>query len=232
MNRWTLGACALLMFASPLDAQLVGHLPQESPFVDATGRHVVSIQPGWILPRRDFAGVGPKSGLFVMGRYEYDVPGPLWLTSRLGYAPGLERQVKDPELTGAARDAGTRTEPLMLLDAGLALSLTGDKSWKGLAPRLHGSLGMVASLNSAYDVGGYRFGPKFMPSWGLAVRGVTGRDWEWYADATHAWWRMQYPSSYTDAGSTVQPSIIGDRIQNPWNGNWALTVGITRVWGR
>lgn len=227
-----LGACGLLLLAIPASAQVVGHLPAESPFQDATGRHMAALQVGFIFPGKDPGGVGPQNGLMLLGRYEYDLPGPMFLTARTGFAPGLTRNVKDPELTGAARNVGTRVEPLFLLDGGLALSLTGDKAWRGLAPRVHGNLGMVSSLNSAFDVGGYRFGPKFMPSWGVSIRGVTQKDWEWYADLTHAIWRMQYPNSYTDDGASVTPSIIGTERQNPWNGNLILTFGITRVWGR
>ena len=232
MIRRTLGALALLVVALPLRAQVVGHLPEQSPFEDATGRHTASLQAGMIFPKKDRAGVGPQSGLILMGRYEYDLPGPMWLVSRVGFAPGLTRNVKDPELTGAARDLGTTTESMFLLDGGLVLSLTGEKSWRGIAPRVHGNLGLVSSFNSDFDAGGYRFGPKFMPSWGLAVRGVTGKDWEWYGDLTQAFWRLQYPRSYSDAGATVSPSIIGTSKLNPWTGNYILTVGITRVWGR
>ncbi len=221
-----------LAFPLALRAQIVGHLPDQSPYTDATGRHAVSLQAGFMLPGEDPAKVGPKSGLMLIGRYEYDVPGPIWLTSRVGFAPGLERTVVDPLLTGAARTVGPRRESLVMLDGGLVLSLTGNKSWKGLAPRVHANVGMIASLNSDYDVGGYRFGPKFMPSWGFAVRGVTQRDVEWYVDLTHALWRMNYPDSYTDDGSTVDPSVIGTGKTNPWNGNLMLTVGITRLWGR
>lgn len=229
MNRRTLGACALLLVASPLAAQVVGHLPTASPYEDIAGKHLFALQAGWVLPGRDPAGVGPKSGLMFIGRYEYDVAGPLWMTARSGLAPGLARNVKDPLLTGAARDLGERVEPLFFLDGGLALSLTGDKAWRGLAPRLHGNIGLVASLNSEYDVGGYRFGPKFITSWGLSMRGVTGGAWEWNADLTHALWRMQYPIAYTDDGTTADPSILGTGKKNPWNGNLMLTVGFTRV---
>ena len=232
MIRRTLGALALLcvcLSAAPLAAQVVGHLPTASPYEDLAGKHLVALQAGWILPRRDPADVGPKSGVMLIGRYEYDVTGPLWLTGRVGLAPGLARNVRDPILSGAVRELGERVEPLFFLDGGLALSLTGDKAWKGLAPRLHGNLGLVASLNSDYDVGGYRFGPKFLLSWGVSMRGVTGGVWEWNADITHAAWRMQYPVAYTDDGTTADPSILGTQRKNPWNGNVMLTVGVTRV---
>ena len=227
-----LGACALLVVSSPLTAQVVGHLPSESPYQDATGRHMVGLQIGGLLTGKVPAGVGPKSGTLVLGRYEYDVPGPLLLSTRMGFAPSLERTVLDPLLTGDARTVGPRRESLLLIDGGLVLSLSGDKAWRGWAPRAHANIGMIASMNSDYDVGGYRFGPKFTPSWGLGVRRLTAGNFEIYADLTQAAWRMDYPNEYTDAGSTVTPSIIGTGRKNPWVSNIALTFGVTRVWGR
>lgn len=237
MTRRTFGAFALLLVAAtapaPLAAQdVVGHVPAESPYQDLLGKHLVALQAGWVLPSRDPAGVGPRSGLMLIGRYEYDVPGPLLLTARTGLAPGLVRNVKDPLLTGALRDRGERTEPFFFLDGGLALSLTGNKAWRGLNPRVHTNVGLVTSLNSEYDLGGYRFGPKFIWSWGASVRGARPGRYEWNADLTYALWRMQYPSSYRGDGSASDESILGDQKLNPWNGNLILTVGITRAFRR
>jgi hypothetical protein len=234
LTRRTFGAFALLLLSiAPLTAQdVVGHVPAESPFRDLSGKHLTSLQVGWVLPSSDPAGVGPRSGLVVIGRYEYDVNGPLLLTVRSALAPGLVRDVKDPLLTGAARNVGERTEPFFFLDGGLALSLTGEKAWRGLNPRLHTNIGMVASLNSEYDLGGYRFGPKFIWSWGGSVRGVRAGRFEWNADLTYALWRMHYPSSYGGDGSASDESILGDGALNPWNGNLILTFGVTRAFRR
>lgn len=233
MIRRTPGAFALLclcLSTVPASAQeVIGHLPTASPYQDVAGKHLLALQGGWILPSDDPAHVGPKSGMMLIGRYEYDVTGPLWLTARAGLAPGLARNVRDPLLTGAAREVGERVEPIFFLDGGLALSLTGAKAWKGLAPRVHGDVGMAASLNSDYDVGGYRFGPKLMLSWGLSMRGVTGSAWEWNADITQGAWRMQYPGAYGGDGTTTDVSILGKQKKNPWNGNVMITLGLTRV---
>lgn len=235
MIRRTPGAFTLLLiclaarFSAPLSAQVVGHLPTASPYEDLAGKHLLALQAGWVLPSRDPAKVGPKAGVMLIGRYEYDVSGPLWMTARGGLAPGLARNVRDPLLAGVQRELGERVEPLFFLDGGLALSLTGDKAWKRLAPRLHGNMGLVASLNSDYDIGGYRFGPKFVLSWGFSMRGVTGSAWEWNADITQAAWRMQYPVSYTGDGTLTDESILGDQQKNPWNSNLMITFGITRV---
>jgi hypothetical protein len=234
LTRRTFGAFALLLLSiAPLTAQdVVGHVPAESPFRDLSGKHLTSLQVGWVLPSSDPAGVGPRSGLVVIGRYEYDVNGPLLLTVRSALAPGLVRDVKDPLLTGAARNVGERTERFFFLDGGLALCLTGEKAWRGLNPRLHTNIGMVASLNSEYDLGGYRFGPKFIWSWGGSVRGVRAGRFEWNADLTYALWRMHYPSSYGGDGSASDESILGDGALNPWNGNLILTFGVTRAFRR
>jgi len=237
LTRRTFGALALLLIAvltpAAITAQdVVGHVPVESPYQDLSGRHLAALQLGWVLPSRDPAGVGPQSGLMLIGRYEYDVSGPLLLTMRSGLAPGLVRNVKDPLLTGPLRNRGERTEPFFFLDGGLALSLTGQKAWRGLNPRLHTNIGLVTSLNSEYDLGGYRFGPKFIWSWGTSVRGVREGRYEWNADLTYALWRMQYPSTYRGDGSATDESILGDQKLNPWNGNLILTVGITRAFRR
>ncbi len=236
MIRRTLGACALLLVATlarPLAAQeVVGHLPDESPYADVSGRHSFAFRLGWLAPGSDPAGVGPRGGVLLAGRYEYDITGPLRLTAGTGIAPFLERDVKDPSFTGPLQSAGTREEPIFFLDGGLALGLTGDKTWRGFAPRAHGSLGLVASLQPDYDVGGYRFGPKFLLSYGVGTRYILDRQWELSADLTHAFWRMQYPSAYSDRGATVSPSILGDGKLNPWNGNLMLTIGISRSIGR
>ena len=136
------------------------------------------------------------------------------------------------ERGGPQRNVGTRRDPLLFLDGGLSASLTGEKAWKGIAPRVFTNIGIIGSMNPDYDIGQYRFGPKFTFSYGLNIRGVTGKDWEWRADLTRLSYRMNYPGSYTADGSTIDESIIGDARQNPWTSQTMLTFGIARLWGR
>lgn len=237
MIRRTFGAALflpllLLLTASAAGAQVEGYLPSESPYTDATGRHVGALHLGWFIGNSDKAGVAPKSALALIGRYEYDVPGPLWLSARVGVVPGTERDIKDPLFAGPLRNAGTRTETLGFFDGGLVLGLTGDKAWRGLAPRVHGNLGFITSFNSDYDIGGYRFGPKLLLSWGLGVRGVNDRKYEWSVDLTHALYRLGYPASYGDQVTSSSPSIIGSGRKNPWSGNLILSASLSRVWGK
>lgn len=232
MIRRALGACALLLSALPAGAQVIGHLPDQSPFADAIGRHSATLQLAWLKTADDPAGVGPTSGLMFLGRYEYDAPGPITLTTRVGFSPSLQRDVKDPLFSGPLRDLGTASEPLLLVDGGVQLSLTGDKTFLGVQPRVHTNVGLVSSLQREFDIGGYRFGPKLALSYGTSARITTGKRFEVHLDLTHMLWRMNYPPSYRTGTGIQEPSILGNGSKNPWTGNLLLSVGITRVWGR
>lgn len=225
-------AALVLAIAAPASAQVVGHLPEESPFSDANGRHIVSLYMGYLSSLNDPAGVGPSGGVIFVGRYDYDFASAFFLTTRLSLAPFGERNVLDPLFEGAERDAGTRKEPLFLLDVGLGLSLTGEKAWKGIAPRVFTNLGVIASQNSDYDIGQYRFGPKLNLSYGLNVRRVSGSAWEWYAEISRMHYRMNYPGTYTEDGTTTTNSILGNNRRTPWVGQNILSIGVARVWGR
>lgn len=210
----------------------VGHTPQESPFRDLRGRQGLTFGAGLINPADDPAGVGPGAGYLLTGRYDYLLTGPLWAIARVSYAPGLERTVKDPEATGPGRIVGTVTEPLMIGELGLSLNLTGNKSWRGIAPRLHGALGFASTFKSAYDLGAYRFGSKFMVSYGVGARYATQSGWDLNADLIRMYWKMKYPETYGGDGSASDESILGTKPLGPYNGNLVLTVGVTRYFFR
>lgn len=225
-------ALLLLAISAPLSAQVVGHLPEQSPFTDATGRHIFTGYLGYLTGVDDRAGVGPKGSLLLAMEYDYDFPSAFFLTSRVGLAPFAERNVLDPLFTGPQRNFGTRSEPLIFIDGGLSASLTGEKAWHGIAPRVFTNIGFIGSLNPDYDIGQYRFGPKFTFSYGLNIRGVTGKDWEWRADITQLNYRINYPGTYRGDGSATDESVIGDARANPWAPQTMLSFGIARIWGR
>jgi len=225
---FALAAC----IAAPLSAQ-VGHTPQNTPYEDLRGRQAITIFTGSVAPGGDPAGVGPRTGMQLSARYELLLTGPLWLHTRLTYAPQLERTVKDPVLTGAARDIGTSTRPLTALEAGFGINLTGNKAWRRIAPQLHAGFGFVSGGTQQFDPGGYKFGNKFTVSYGLGVRIVTGREWEVQADVTHLFWKYRYPEDYRVSSSfTVDNSILQGTALEPWQGNAVLSIGVSRFFFR
>jgi hypothetical protein len=224
--------CTLLLAAAlPLRAQVVGHMPTESPFTDAVGRHIWSGYIGYLSSVNDPAGVGPKGSVLAAVTYDYDFPSAFYLTTRVGVAPTAERAVLDPLFAGPQRNVGTRDEPLLLMDFGLGASLTGEKAWRGISPRVVGSIGYLGALDASYDIGQYRLGSKFTMSMGLNIRGVTGKRWEWRADLTSSFFRMNYPGLYRGSSATAGDPIISGGPANPWAGQTFLAIGISRVFG-
>src|SRR5690606_39937779 len=104
------------------------------------------------------------------------------------------------------------------------------RSWKGITPRVIGNIGYLGTTDPDYDIGQYRFGSKFTMSMGLNIRGVTGKRWEWRADLTRSFYRMNYPATYRGGPSNGGNAIVTGP-SNPWTGQTFLSVGIARVWG-
>lgn len=232
MIRRSLPLVFAILVATPLGAQ-VGHTPASSPYEDLRGKQALTIFTGSVAPGGDPAGVGPRTGLQISTRYELLLTGPLWLHVRATYAPQLERTVKDPVLTGSAREIGTSKRPLAAMEAGFGLNLTGNKSWHRVTPQLHGAFGFVTGGTNSFDPGGYRFGNKFTVSYGLGLRVVTGRQWELQADVTHLFWKYDYPNDYrVSSSSTVDTSILQGGPLTPWQGNALLSIGMSRFFFR
>lgn len=235
MNRRALSiapAIALLALgATSLAAQQVGYTPETSPFVDLRGKQALTLTTGLLAPGGDPAGVGPRTGAQVSVRYELLLTGPLWLQARATYAPRLERTYKDPLVTGAPRLLGTSTRPLAAIEAGFGMNLTGNKSWNGLVPQLHGGFGWVTGGTGRADQGGYLFGNKFTVSYGVGLRIPTGDRWEVSADLTHLFWKYSYPADYGPGGAAVTP-ILPTGSLTPWKGNLLLNVGMSRFFFR
>ena len=217
--------------ATPLVAQ-VGHLPADSPYEDLRGRQALTLGLGRLSPDADPAGVGPGSGLLLSGRYELQIAAPLWIQTRLAFAPGLSRTVKDPLITGDARIAGTETRPLVMWHTGLGLNLTGNKSWRRFVPQLHGGLGFVTDASTRFDLGGYRFGTKFSFDYGASLRVTTGSRHELHVDLSRATWKYNYPDSYGGSGAASDSSILGARDRSGWTGSTVLQIGISRFFLR
>ncbi len=213
--------------APPVQAQ-VGHDPASSPYEDLRGRQAATIGIGTLAPGRDPAGVAPRSGLMLTGRYEIQLTRPLWFFARLGIAPSLERPIKDPLFTDAQRAAGTERHLMVLSEVGLNMNLTGNKSWRRIVPQLHGAIGFVTDGVTRFDLGGYKFGSAFTVSYGLGARVTTGTPWELHADLTRVHWKYSYPDAY---GTGPDPLVSNGRL-GPWVGNSVLQLGVSRFFFR
>ncbi|MDQ3950884.1 MAG: hypothetical protein M3282_11140 [Gemmatimonadota bacterium] len=231
-GRQILGALAAVIGAAPGAAAQVGHTPEESPYVDLMYRHELTTFTGYLSTRRDPAGVAPRSGPLAGVRYAVHLTGPAHFTARIAYARS-ERAVLDPLEPAATRVVLPAAKvPLLMADAGVAMSLTGFKSWHRLVPEVNGGLGLVSDFRKEGDVGGFSFGTRFALTLGAGIRYVPGGRFQLRADVTDNLYRIAYPDSYYRTASD-QTAILGpDQAKSLWTHNPSITLGVSYLFWR
>ncbi len=225
MTRIRAALCALMLAAAPAAAQ-VGHLPSESPYRDLPWRQALSVFAGGFDTGRDPAGVGPQPGWLAGVKYSIRIGGPIALTARVAAAPS-SRRLLDPTKPAASRHIGNQAAEIFAGDLGLEWNLTGQKSFHRLVPVIDGGVGLVTDFHGIPDAGGYRFGTRFMFTWGAGVRYHTQGRWEPRFDFTNYIWQLQYPPSYATTLSDGSPGIVSSAKKGMWMGNHLFSVGLS-----
>src|SRR5438445_9681144 len=145
-RRW--GAMVLLLAIVPsfrLAAQ-VGNDPSHSPYRDVRRGATLVLTFGHLGGSRGGPGVGISDGPTGGLRYEASFGA---LGAALGIAYGhTTRFVVDPTKDSVSRKSGPFDTDVVLADAALQLSLTGRKTWHGLAPYVGGALGVAVGGGS------------------------------------------------------------------------------------
>ncbi|HEX5580987.1 MAG TPA: hypothetical protein VFX39_05365 [Gemmatimonadaceae bacterium] len=222
---------ALATGAAPARAQDVGHTPENSPYRDIPWRHQLTAFTGYYAASKDPAGVAPRSGPLGGVRYDVRVGGPAQFYARLT-GVSSERMVLDPRAPVGERELGTKSLGLFLADVGLALNLTGQKSWNSLVPVLSGGVGVVTDFDNE-DIGSYKLGTPFALSLGTGVRWVPGGRFQLRVDITDHLFQIRYPSTYFQSSATPPtPLLEQTQKDNVWKHNAALTIGASYLLGR
>ena len=228
MNRYVL---ALIVTGAPasVGAQ-VGHLPQESPFRDAPNRQEITTYSGWYSGAEGSAGVGPQAGPIVGVRYAIRIGGPAYFSVHGGHAFS-KRDVIDPLNPPATRHRGTKDVSLVLLDAGITLNLTGQKSWRGLIPFTRFGAGVAANVGSRVDPGNFTIGTPFALVLGTGARWAPGGRWQLRLDVSDHLFRLNYPSSY---GLTPQGGGAPVRVNktSEWKHSGVFSIGASYIISR
>ena len=230
--RASLTMLAITLAAANAVGAQVGHTPQESPYVDLVYRHEITTFSGYLDTRRDPAGVAPRSAPIAGVRYSLYLAGPASLTARLAYGR-TNRTVLDPIEPADSRVAiPDASVSLLVADVGMALSLTGFKSWNRLVPELSGGLGFISDFRTEADVGGFDFGTRFALTLGAGVRYVPGGRFQLRADVTDNLYRIAYPNTYYGAVTGVTPIVDNEQPKSFWTHNPSITLGVSYLFGR
>lgn len=233
MRRWLAlaAAASALMSVDSARAQ-VGHTPQQSPYADLVYRQELTWFTGYLKTQRDPEGVAPRSAPVIGLRYGLHLAGPAHLTGRLAYGRS-ERTVLDPIEPAASRVVlSDASVPLLVGDVGLALALTGFKTWNRLVPELHGGAGFVTDFRTSSDVGDFSFGTRFALALGAGVRWIPGGRFQLRADVTDNLYRIAYPNLYYRTASDGT-AIRGPRETRAlWTHNPSFTLGVSYLFWR
>ncbi len=223
MKRVLVVFALLLASGSALTAQVVGTLPDKSPFLDLEGGMRLGLVGGWLATGADAVGVNAKSAPIFGVRYDASIGGPMYITATL-LGAGTSRTVLDYTRPATTRDVGTQSFGLLNLNVALALSLTGARSWHHLQPLVNIGVGVASGPGDKEDISGYNFGTQFEFSYGAGVRYVTGHNSEFRLDLNQYWWELKYPTLYRSTQGDVN-AIKPTGSLSSWTANTALTLG-------
>ena len=220
-------ACAALSFvASSAYAQAqVGYTPSKSPYEDLKPSQDLTLFFGRFGSSPGVAGVLPKASMFGGFRYDVPVGGPASLFARYSFVPS-ERAFLLPSNTKANRFLGTVNTKTNIADIGLAIALTGRKTYHRFVPSLQGGVGLVSNPAKA-DTGLYKFGTKFVITYGVNVHYVLRNGWGIRVDATNYFWQNTYPAEYGIPASDATAVLLSTVQRTAWNSNWGFTLGFS-----
>jgi hypothetical protein len=221
-------AAIALFVAFPLRAQ-VGHDPESSPYRDLEYRQEFTPYGGYARAKVDAAGATPQSAALAGLRYELYLAGPVSLTGDFSTMYS-ERTIIDPAKPLATRVLGTEKSPIYGVDLGIALGITGRKSWHHLVPQIRSGVGVL--VNGASDVlDGYKFGTPFAISFGAGLKFVTGSRVQLRADVGERLFKQKNPDSfYTKASDNT--AVLTDTPRSYWTNHGLLTLGVSFLFDR
>lgn len=214
----------LIAFAPMAGAQVVGTLPDKSPFLDLHDGPQLGFVAGWLATGRDAVGVNAKSAAMVGARYDLSIGGPVYVTGMV-FGGTTRRTVLDYTKAAALRNTGTRSLDLIDASVAIALSLTGKRTWHHLQPLVNIGVGVVSGPGDQGDISGYSFATAFQFSYGAGLRLVTSSRSEFRLDVNQFLWELKYPPLYR--------STQGDPVAIKPTGSlssWTANTGLTLAW--
>lgn len=202
----------------------VGYPPPSSPYRDLEFKQEASVFGGYFIAAKDPAGVAPQSAPMMGVRYEVTVGGPAQFVARLARV-NSERRVVDPTLPKATRDRGIQSWPLYLVDLGMSLNLTGQRSWHGIVPVIYTGVGLVSDLDEQVDEDPFNIGTSFALSVAGGLRIVPGGRFQLRADAGTYIYQIKYPTLYYAPASDNTTVLDAKQAKNFWKRNFGITLG-------
>jgi hypothetical protein len=219
-------ALACSAIPATLSAQVLGHMPDASPYTDVDSPKELAIFAGYYAASRDLAGVAPTGGAAIGARETLQLAGPAIAMFRLSHTFS-DRTVVDPLDARSQRDLGTISDPLTFLDASLGFNFTGTRSFHNLQFAVNAGVGGASDLGAPKDAGGYRFGTVPVLTYGAGIRWVPPGRLSLRLNADNYMMEHSYPKSYhtiTGDGTSV---VATTHSLVDWRNNGMYTFGVS-----
>lgn len=199
----TLFAIVAMVTALPVRGQTI---PSPYEFVDT--KHEVTLFVGQAGANRGVADLGPGGGTFLGARYGIELGGPFALELNTFFLP-TDRKIYDPQDTDEPLPAlrGTENSLVAVIDGRVRFSLTGARTWNGLAPFLTAGGGLAGDMNRGRSRledeptelradETFSFGPSFMGLLGGGTRWLPTDHWTVRVEAALHLWRVGTPQAF------------------------------------
>ncbi len=198
-----------------------------SPYRFIEGTHSSGLVVGFVNDNRGELGLGPGGGTLFGGRYAIELRGPLAL-ELTGYLLPTDRVVYQAVSGVGLVPLGPVDMTLAALDARLRFTLTGARTWRGLAPFVSLGGGLVGNFAAQSEVEApltqperFAFGPSFLGTMGGGLRFIPGDRIEFRADASLSIWKLGTPVGF----NTVEQEF-GPLPDQEWIGVTSVIFGV------
>ncbi|HEX5004508.1 MAG TPA: hypothetical protein VFV65_04290 [Gemmatimonadales bacterium] len=213
--RLALALTLLMAAAAPATAQ-VGHSPATSPYRDIPKKMSLTALGGYIGGDGGIIGVGPHDGPVYGGRFGVSVSGPLELAFAVEYA-SLQGTRVYRDLEGKLTVSGEIPSPVWMFETTVQYTVTGAKTWHGLAPYLGAGLGYAWRTSSTESPDAYDFGGRFYWVPFAGTRVYLNRRSFVRAEIRGAFWKLAYPPPYyEDITGILQSYAVNNYLSNVW----------------
>lgn len=202
----TTALTALTALTARASAQGVGHPPDQSPYRDL--RHSFNVIPaaGYLDGDGGNLGIGPHDG-WLYGLRAQIRSTKFISIGLLAMTGSVQRRLLDPHGFPDDFDLGLIDQNLTLLEGQLQFNLTGNKTWRRLAP--YGGIGIGAAIagKTPQDTSGYNFGTKLMVSPFAGLRIMPVPRIGLMAEVRAPFWKLSYPATLRDPDDDTAVSI-------------------------
>lgn len=195
----------------------VGHPPESSPYTPLRATKVISLGVGYLGGSEGSAAVGPTDGLLAIGRFNMRIGGPLELDGSFGMA-NLERAIIDPLTVPTDSIVDVAKQTVTLLDLGIMLLLTGQKTWHRTVPYVGASFGVAFGGSIPEDtLSGFNFKTQFQLAPTVGLRWYPSDRLMVRIEFRDIVWRLSYPGTFFEipeddisASPVLDPTVAND----------------------